>query len=156
MASTDADTLEARLEKRTKKNLLRVARRVKSMVASVTEDLINSTPVDTGEARSNWRVTVGEVVNVRHPPFYPLPHRTDPDKFYEPRNAAMAVELSNATVAAISEETILDGVPIYIQNHAPQTAWINKGTVLSAQQDPTFVEDAVKAGRIRFHEGKGK
>ena len=135
------------MKKRQDSRKKKAAETLRRCVRVCVEEIVESTPVDTGEARSNWRVTQAAVNEAQYPPFDPLPRRTDPDKYYERRNAAAAKAVCLASLAAITDDAIVNGVPIFVQNHIWQTHQLNVGKVLSKQQAPFFVEAAVKLSR---------
>jgi hypothetical protein len=120
---------------------------VKTVALAVTSAVVRGTPVDTGEARSNWIVTLGNPSFSVRPPFlaYPRSRPADPRKFDETANAEAAIR---AGVAVISGTKT--GQTIYIQNNVRHIRRLNDGW--SRQSPALFVQSAVKAG-IRSLDG---
>lgn len=107
----------------------KVVRQV-ALVAST--ELIISTPVDTGRARSNWQVGVGEPVFNAREPFVP---------------GVAGSTISENTQQAINEaskkiQTRKPEATIYINNNLPYIGRLNEG--YSAQAPAGFVEAALK------------
>jgi hypothetical protein len=117
-------------------NVPREANRVKRQVAlAVDQAVVVGTPVDTGTARSNWIVSLGEAVdNVIEP--------------YAPTSKGGVNETANARAAmAQGEKEIRQSKPeeaIHITNNVDYIEPLNQGH--SAQAPAMFVESAVDAG----------
>lgn len=100
---------------------------------AVDQALVISTPVDTGRARSNWRVSSGAP-------------SSDTREAYAPGKAG-STGGANATAAlAQGREAIMAdrSGTIYISNNLPYIGVLNDGS--SAQAPAGFVEIAVQTG----------
>jgi hypothetical protein len=106
---------------------------VNGVAKEVLAELVRSTPVDTGRARSNWLVSVGsprqEVI---------LPHA--------PGRYLGIAETANASTAIALGSVIIDGrrksVPIYITNSVDYLTKLDtKGT--SKQAPIGFIQSAI-------------
>ena len=125
------------------RNMRRISRKlpfvvdkvVKQVALSVDQTLVLATPVDTGKARSNWRVGVGNSPSTQLEPFSP----GEKLGIGEGANARAAIEAGKATI-----ETRKPGQTIYINNNVPYIGKLNEGS--SAQAPAMFVEQAVEAG----------
>lgn len=146
-SSSSISTLQERLLKRTAAANKRIVARFRKEVSTVMEELVESTAVDTGESRSNWRITGGAPNPAVYPPFARLPKGTDTSKFAERRNAMAAIILGKADLASITDEQILRGTPVYVQNHHWVTAALDNGTISSFQQPAGFVAVAIQSAR---------
>lgn len=96
---------------------------VRRAALAVDRDLVLSTPVDTGRARSNWLVGVNAPVRAER----------------EPTGTAEAIEAARATIAAAP-----DRAEIWISNNLPYIGRLNQGH--SAQAPAGFVEIAILNG----------
>lgn len=124
----------------------------KQIVRTVNFDLLQTTPVDTGQAVSNWQVTVDEIPEGTRPPFVlsregymqqrkgekSWVHRVD-SEYTRQQNLAPAMQLANATIdAAKPDETII------ITNNLPYIQALDEGHSSQAQN---FVERAILLGQ---------
>ncbi len=99
----------------------------------VDQAVVLATPVDTGRARSNWRVSSGSPdTAVREP------YASGTGGSSGAQNAAAAIDHGKAVVQADRSGTI------YISNNLPYIGALNDGS--SAQAPAGFVELAVNAG----------
>jgi hypothetical protein len=101
-----------------------VDRVVQETALAVDRELVVSTPVDTGRARSNWQVGA----NIA------------PTGTLEPSDLGAPIAQAERAVAVRQP-----GQNIYIVNNLPYIVPLNEGH--SAQAPAGFVEDAVQAGR---------
>jgi hypothetical protein len=112
------------------------ANTIKVTVAStINNDLLLSTPVDTGEAMSNWQIGTEAATDIR-PAFVASPrgfvsrkggthtwtNRSDPEATRQ-ANLGPARAAADAALAAIQP-----GDPIHITNNTPQIVPLNDGT----------------------------
>jgi hypothetical protein len=108
-------------------NVITNSNKAKQRTALVIDgNLVLSTPVDTGRARSNWQVSNGS-----------------PSDELTPDN-----QISPGYVQGQKEEAIvsraLSGEPIFIANNLPYIGRLNEG--YSAQAPAGFVETAILTG----------
>lgn len=112
-----------------------VGRTVRKTALAVDQAVVLSTPVDTGRARSNWRVSLGSrprgVIN----PYSPGSGLGRGEQ----QNAQAAMAQAAAAVAQRR-----DGQDIYISNNVPYIGKLNDGS--SRQAPAGFVQQAVMAG----------
>lgn len=121
-------SLARRLRKRAEEVDKAVIRVLQEMAGAIHQQLIVSTPVDTGKARSNWLITIENPTNL----------------VVEPRSPAEAVAGGKI---ALKEVNSPDDT-IYISNNVHYVIKLNEG--FSPQQpEPGFVERAVEVGRLR-------
>lgn len=115
---------------------LGISRLKRKVALAVDREAIFSTPVDTGNARSNWIVTVGAPTSRERQPFFP--------------GVGLGInENENGSAAFQDGVTVLgrpigEGVPVYIQNNVPYIEKLNSGG--SAQAPARFVQIAVMNG----------
>lgn len=110
---------------------------VKKIAGSVTKQIIETTPVDTALARSNWIVSLGGAFDSTIPPHAPGRH--------------LGIgESTNARAAIADADTVLAGYRqgqlIYIQNNVDYIGILNSPETPSRQAPPFFIQLAVKAG----------
>jgi hypothetical protein len=105
----------------------------KATAIAVDQTVVIATPVDTGRARSNWRVQSGEPNTAVRPAFVA---GKDGSTLGENTNAAISE--GKAIIAADRTGTI------YISNNLPYIGPLNDGS--SAQAPAGFVERAVQSG----------
>lgn len=104
---------------------------VRRVAVTVDSELVFSTPVDTGRARSNWQVELNQPASGTA----------------EPVAASAAVAAAEAKIA-----TAKPGDTIHITNNLPYIGRLNDGW--SAQAPAGFVETAVLAGARRARGAK--
>lgn len=106
------------------------------------------TAADTGQARSNWMLTLGGPWSGLNAPFAPGDHLGKGER----TNLNVAFALGAAVLAARAPE-----VPVYITNQAPWVGLMNEGAIKlrpeNAPMNPAFIEDAIQtslenAGRV--------
>ena len=120
------------------------AAKVQRKAALATDQaLVLATPVDTGRARSNWRVTLS------------FPSRDVVDAF-APGKDLGAGERLNAQQAINHARSVLSehgaGKDIYIANNLPYIVRLNEGH--SAQAPAGFVDEAVQTGLSVFRNAR--
>lgn len=114
---------------------------VKAAGRAITFSLIDNTPVDTGEARSNWLVSLGVPMRGTIAPYTPYP------KFSQANGRGIS-ETANAQGAKQRAEGAITarqpGQTLIIQNNVDHIGELNSGT--SKQAPALFVETSVMAG----------
>ena len=129
------------------------ANRIKQETARVVNfDLLQTTPVDTGQAVSNWQVTNGEPATDPRPAFVPSPEgymkQADGVKTWTHRGDTEATRQANIQPALkIAEEVIAAATPnepICITNVLPYIQALDEG---HSQQAALFVDRAIILGR---------
>lgn len=114
----------------------REANRVKREVAlAIDQALVTSTPVDTGTARSNWIVSLGQATDEIRPPYA----RTSKGGIGETANARGALAQGKSKISKSREEEA-----IHITNNIDYIRDLNDGK--SPQAPAMFVEDAINTG----------
>jgi hypothetical protein len=128
-----------RFAKRMKKradNVVREANRTKRLAAlAVDQTLVMGTPVDTGRARSNWIVSLGEPSKEIIEPYDP----TTKGGIGETANAKAALEQGKEAINKSRPEEAIN-----ITNNVEYIESLNEGH--SAQAPAMFIEAAVEAG----------
>lgn len=123
----------------------RLPRAVSAIVTAVGRavsfNVIDGTPVDTGEARSNWLPSLGVPIRGTIAPYTPYPK-------YSRGNGRGIGETANASAAKARVEGALKarqpGQTFIIQNNVEHIGELNRGS--STQAPGLFVELAVQAG----------
>lgn len=115
-----------------------VTRRVHAVALSIDQNVVISTPVDTGRARGNWIAEVG------HDPTQAEPDTKSKDGAASIKRAAEAIEKFDARR---HEE-------IYIANNLPYIEKLDAGS--SAQAPANFVEQAISIGIQQVDSGEFK
>jgi hypothetical protein len=106
----------------------------KRTVLAADQAVVLGTPVDTGVARSNWRVSIGGPLSTTVPAFSPGERLG----IGEQANAAGALNQARAAVGRRRE-----GQDAYITNNVPYIGALNDGS--SRQAPANFVEMGVMA-----------
>lgn len=113
------------------------ARKARVAAIGALEVLIEQTPVDTGEAVSNWQVGIGS------PPVGTIPA-------YVPGNAQSTADVNRAIAIRVGEGRIKRyigiGGPIHITNNVAHIERLNDGS--SPQNSGGFVEEAVLVAEL--------
>lgn len=104
---------------------------VRSVAVTVDSEVVFSTPVDTGRARSNWQVELNAPATGTVPPM----------------DASAALAKAEARIAQAQP-----GDTIHITNNLPYIGRLNEGW--SAQAPAGYVESAVLAGALRVRGAK--
>lgn len=102
-----------------------IERTIKKLVLDVTANLVGTTPVDTGWARSNWVPSIGTPVE-------------------QPTGSKESVSsgAQDQGLAAVAATYTLERGPIWISNNVPYITLLNSGT---SQQAPAgFVQAAIR------------
>lgn len=119
---SQADAIFAALEKE-------VARFITDATLEVTTNLIETTPVDTGFARSSWVPTIGRPI--------------DTSSLVATPDIGEVAAQQNGGIAALLSYELKDG-PVFVANAAPYIERLNDGS--STQQPAGFVEAAINKG----------
>lgn len=110
----------------------------KHAARAMLEEVIWATPVDTGRARSNWRVGVGSPNLGTRAPFAPGFKLG----LGESANAGAAINSGSSIINSAPRN-----VPLFISNNLP---YINKLNAGSSKQAPAnFIERALARGAAR-------
>lgn len=123
-------SFKSRIEKRKRNITENVDRIIKITAVFIVQEVVNRTPVDTGLARSNWRIGPVSSSDVRK--------ITTPDAVV--RAAKQAVK------------KIKQGGQIVLNNPVPYVVYLNRGH--SKQAPARFVELAIQAGRQKIKKEK--
>ena len=130
-------------------NVPREVNKVKRQAGlAVDQAVVLGTPVDTGTARSNWIVSLGEADDRTRDAYVPL----EGGDMGETGNAEAAMAQGKAAIAASKPNQ-----DIHITNNLDYIMDLNEGS--SAQAPAAFVEEAVDAGvaaakRTKINTGK--
>jgi hypothetical protein len=113
----------------------------KSCARAVLSEVVRDTPVDTGEARSNWQVSVGGDITSIVPPYVPYPKFShgNGQGTAETANAAAAISVGDANI-----DSTQPGQDIFISNNVDHIGLLNEGS--SRQAPAAFVQSGVVAG----------
>lgn len=110
---------------------------VKKTALAIDAELVISTPVDTGRARSNWTLTLD------NPP--------PPDETYDAYSPGESGSTGAANAQAAMEQARTaisdrrEGQEVHLSNNLPYIGRLNEGW--SAQAPAGFIERAMAAGR---------
>lgn len=114
---------------------------IKAAGRAVSHALIDGTPVDTGEARSNWIISLGVPIRGTIAPYTPYPK-------YSQANGRGLSETANAAGAKARAEGAIKarqpGQKLIIQNNVDHIEELNAGS--SRQAPALFVDLAINAG----------
>lgn len=114
---------------------------VKEVARTVTYSIIEGTPVDTGEARSNWIISLGGPIGGTIAPYTPYPK-------YSKGNGQGTGESANANAAKQRADGAITarqpGQILIIQNNVPYIGRLNDG--YSLQAPASFVNTAIITG----------
>jgi hypothetical protein len=124
-----------RMDRRTRDVDAFVKKLMLQVALKVDEHVVLATPVDTGRARSNWRVNVGAPARAVIPPFFPgkglgLGERSNAEAAFAQARSAL--------------NTFVPGKDVYISNNVHYINLLNQGT--SSQAARNFVQTAALAG----------
>jgi len=134
--SRNIRTLASRIENNSASLIRRVSKRT-------LKKLVNGTPVDTGEARSNWRVSLGNPTRSVIPPHAPGKHLG----IHEKSNAKATIQEGFQTIEKLKSNSKGGAVQsLYITNSIPFLDRLRNG--YSAQQPNDWVEEAFVDAKI--------
>lgn len=118
---------------------------VRRVALAADQAVVVSTPVDTGRARSNWIVALGDAAD-------------SPIEAYTP-GEDRSTEAANTQAALAQGEAVIrgymggQGTSIHITNNLPYIQKLNDGS--SAQAPANFVETAVQQAVAAMTRGRG-
>jgi len=137
------------IRRRGRQTVNSASRITRSAAKAALKAAIEATPVDTGEARSNWRVGAGAPPTAIIPPYsaYPKGSKANGAGRSERANAAAAYAAGRAKI------DLIKGVPgvglktaIYVVNNSRQIGPLNSGR--SSQAPGGFIEAATAEARL--------
>jgi hypothetical protein len=130
------------MKKRADKLPTNVAEVMRDVTKAVLETVVPDTPVDTGEALSNWQVGINKNDFFVRPPFAPG------------HGGSTKTENVRATIAAglAAVAPVKSGQVIHVTNVAPQIVKLNEGS--SIQAPAAFVEKGVLKGLEKLKTAK--
>lgn len=113
-------------------------------IIGIVNRIAELTPVDTGQARSNWQVGVGAPPTGTRPPYSPIPSRWR-RPYGRGGSRSERRNLLGVTMTAQGKLRDIRGdEPIYITNNLPYIDRLNQGW--SSQSPAGFVMLGVRAG----------
>lgn len=115
----DLKRFQAELRQAAKRMQERTDEAVGAAALAALDAAVGATPVDTGEAVSNWRLGIGITPTKRLAPYVPGRRGSTAGA-----NRAAAMAAGRATVLGKR----LKGRPIYLANNAPHIRWILDGS----------------------------
>jgi hypothetical protein len=136
MAGIDIGSLQVRIEAHVNALTRNLSVLTRNTTRAIVNRLATSTPVDTGDAVSNWQVSLNGPPTTRLPPYFP--------------GNAGSTRGENARAMLIAARAVIPnfyvgkGDILYIGNTAPHIEKLNKGS--STQAPAGFVEAAILAG----------
>ena len=114
---------------------IQTVRVVKEVAEEILDTLVDSTPVDTSQALSNWQASLGSGISSTRLAFVV-------GKFGSTRTASG--QMAKAKGSTVIQKFVL-GVPIHITNNLPYIKGLNDGTI--SRQPSGFVQKAMLVGR---------
>lgn len=118
---------------------------VKQASARALKALVRGTPVDTGRARSNWRVGIGAPTSAEIDPYSPGRHLG----INESANANAAIAAGLARINSVKGKAGLGlTTAIYISNNTKYIGRLNSG--YSKQAPAGFVEKALIEAKLEI------
>lgn len=133
--------LNSRMRRRARNLSSNVARAVRTVALAVDREVVTSTPVDTGRARSNWIVSINTPFRADIEPYSPHPKASQGSGAgtAEGANAQAALNQGAGVIARVQQ-----GHTVYVQNNVPYIEKLNNGSSLQAPKN--FVGRAVMIG----------
>lgn len=116
---------------------------VKRAIKAALKAVVRATPVDTGEARSNWRVGVGAPTRGVIPPYAPGKKLG----LSETGNASAAIAAGIARINTVKNTGFLK-TALYLSNHTRHISILNTGH--SGQASEGFIERAFAAAKLEI------
>jgi len=135
------------MEKRAREVPKGVTAIVKRAATSVHRTVVLSSPVDTGELRSNWVGTLNTPFTSIIPPYAP----GNKLGIGERANAQGAIAQGQVTIKAFDSRK---DVSVIFANNTPQVGLINSGAVRSQQAPMMFVEKSIQFGIVSIKGAK--
>lgn len=111
-----------------------VPKAVRATALAVDQQVVQSTPVDTGRARSNWIASLNQPVTVNREPY-----SAGENGSTGAANVAAAIQQAASVIS-----TAKSGNSIWISNSVPYIGRLNEGS--SAQAPANFVETSLMRG----------
>jgi len=144
MATIPLRQLSSRLEKIGDEIEEGATRLTKEIVIGIVNRVAELTPVDTGQARSNWQVGLGAPVSGFRKPFSPIPSR-----WRRPYPAGGSRSERRNLLGVTSAATGVmgrykAGDSVYITNNLPYIGRLNQG--YSRQSPAGFIRVGISAG----------
>jgi hypothetical protein len=136
MAGIDIGDLEVRITAHVDALMKNLSVLTRNTTRAIINRLAVATPADTGEAVSNWQVSLSGAPTSRLPPYFPGTKGST-------KQANARAMLQNAR-AIIPGFYVARGEIIYLKNTAPYIDRLNAGS--STQAPAGFVESAILAG----------
>lgn len=133
---TNAEDFAKRVRGRTKDIPQNVWNIMRVLALSIHRELVLATPVDTGRARSNWRVGVGRTPSKEIEPYAP----GEKLGIAERANAQAAIDAAHQRLALPSQKPR----NIFIGNKVPYLWRLNTG--FSSQASPGFIQKSILRG----------
>jgi len=136
------------IRKRGRQVVNSASRAVRSSAKGALRGVIDATPVDTGEARSNWRVGVGAAPTAVIEPYsrYPKGSKANGAGRGERANAGAAYSVGASRIDSVRG---VSGVglktAIFIVNNTRQIGFLNAGS--SSQAPGGFIQAAFSGAR---------
>lgn len=130
-----------RLGKQVEKN---AEEAVKAVAREIDKQLILSTPVDTGRARSNWQVGIGTPIRKELEPYFPGHHLG----LAETDNAQAAIQAGEKVINKYK----IKNSSLIISNNVDYLKYLNEGS--SRQAPAGFVQTSVQTGRLALRRFK--
>lgn len=115
---------------------------VRRVAKSTLKLLVLKTPVDKGDARSNWRVSIGNQTFARIPAYAPGRHLGLGERANA--NAAIAIGFAKIEQLRPGRGNPL-GSALYITNNVPYIERLNAG--YSKQAPPGYINDCVSKAK---------
>lgn len=136
------------LRKRTSRMANNATNVTKVAAKSALRALVNATPVDTGQARSNWRVGVGAAPTAVISPYSPYPKGSKGNGagVGERANASAAIAVGTSRINSVRGTSFVGlTTAIIIANNTRQIGRLNDGS--SKQAPGGFVQRAFAEAR---------
>jgi hypothetical protein len=132
-----------KMEKKAARFAIKADKHFRTMVRSISEEVITSTPVDTGRARSNWSLSSSTPTASERAPYSPGRKLG----LYETANAQGAIRQVIATLAARARWIgNLHSVSVWLRNPVEYMYKLNeRGT--SQQAPKGFIQRAIERGK---------
>lgn len=129
---SDLGSFSKKMRKASKVVLTNADKLVREVAEAVLQSVVSDTPVDTGQAKSNWIVAIGNPSSDTRGPYVPG------------KKGSTAIENVIATVEIGSEKltAYTSGQEIHITNNLDYISGLNDGSI-SKQAPPDFVQKAV-------------
>lgn len=112
---------------------------VKAGATAAVKRVVETTPADTGQARSNWITTLDTPVSLTIAPYAPGTKLG----LGETANAAAAIAQGDAAVKGFSTSR---NVSVIVQNNVPYIEGLNDGTI--SRQSSNMIEHGAQAAEL--------